>query len=305
MAAVFAITLPQNAIGNLKVSEVHLAGAGIIGTALALVLSLSIAPAQKAADVFSSAILRLYARDRTTLAVFALLSCTALVSLTFGTGWMFSLSGRYTLAAQLVLLGLSLDALRAFYTRALSLLDPVIALSLVNRECQSYIDRTTESVERLARAHRITAGVRGNEAAARYAIHTRSNLAAGLSGWTAQLEEFAHKGVARRDTQAVTAIVNAMADIGEKYSEARRDSMFLLPDFTGGLPISVSDIRNVLDPIHESIKRVCEDAVKQSNEAIVQGCLVALGRMAADIIPIEEHVRRRVRPPTAATYGSG
>jgi hypothetical protein len=248
MAAVFAITLPHNAIGSLKVSEVHLASAGIIGTALALVLSLSIVPAQKAADVFSSAILRLYARDRTTLAVFALLSCTALVSLTFGTGWMFSLSGRYSLAAQLVLLGLSLDALRAFYTRALSLLDPVTALSLVNRECQRYIDRTKESVERLVRAHQITAGVTGNEAAARYAIHTRSSLAAGLSGWTAQLEEFAHKGVTRRDTQAVTAIVNTMADIGEKYAEARRDSMVLLPDFTGGLPIGVSDIGNVLNP---------------------------------------------------------
>jgi hypothetical protein len=37
------------------------------------VLSLSIVPAQKAADVFSSAILKLYARDRTTLWVFTLL----------------------------------------------------------------------------------------------------------------------------------------------------------------------------------------------------------------------------------------
>ena len=85
----------------------------------------------------------------------------------------------------------------------------------------------------------------------------------------------------RRDTQAVTAIVRTMADIGEKYAEARRDSMFLMPDFTAGMPIGVSDIANVLNPIYESIKRICEDAAKQSNEAVVQGCLATLGHMAA------------------------
>ena len=278
LAVVFAVTLPQTALSGLKVSEVHLASAGIIGTALALVLSLSIVPAQKAADVFSPAILGLYARDRTTLAVFALLSCAALLSLLFGTGWMFSLSARYSLAAQLVLLGLSLDALRAFYSRALSLLDPATALDLVSRECQRYIRRTKDAVERMVC---VIAAKGGDEAVVRYAIHARSSLAAGLSGWTAQLEEFAHKGVTRRDTQAVTAIVRTMADIGEKYAEARRDSMFLLPDFTAGMPIGVSDIGNVLDPIYESIKRICEDAAKQSNEAVVQGCLATLGHMAA------------------------
>jgi hypothetical protein len=281
LATAFSATLPGAALSGLKVSEAHLASAGIIGTALALVLSLSIVPAQKAADVFSTAILRLYARDRTTLAVFTLLSCAALLSLMFGTGWAFSLSIRYSLAGQLVLLGLSLDALRAFYARALSLLDPATALSLVMRECELYIRRTSDSIDRLVRVNQTATTERRDVAAARYALHTRSNLAAGLSGWTAQLEEFAHKGVARRDTQAVTAIVTTMADIGEKYAEARRDSMFLLPDFTAGMPIGVSDIGNVLNPIYESIKRICEDAVKQSNEAVVQACLVKLGQMAA------------------------
>jgi hypothetical protein len=281
LAVLFFVTLPQSALSGLKVSEVHLASAGIIGTALALVLSLSIVPAQKAADVFSSAILHLYARDLTTLAVFAWLSCAALLSLLFGTGWMFSLSARSSLAGQLVLLGLSLDALRVFYTRALTLLDPATALNLVNRECRRYIRSTKDNVERLVRINQIMTPEGGHEAAMRYAIHTRSNLAARLSGWSAQLEEFAHKGVARRDTHAVTAIVRTMADIGESYAEARRDSMFLLPDFAGGIPIGVSDISNVLNPIYECIKRICEDAAKQSNEAVVQGCIVALGRMAA------------------------
>jgi hypothetical protein len=48
-----------------------------------------------------------------------------------------------------------------------------------------------------------------------------------------------------------------------------------------GMPIGVSDIGTVLDPIYESIKRICEDAAKQANETVVQGCLVTLGNMAA------------------------
>lgn len=278
LASVFTVTLPENMLSSLKVSEVHLASAGIIGTALALVLSLSVVPAQKAADFFSSAVLRLYARDRTTLGVFTLLSCAALISLLFGTGWAFSVSARYTLAFQLVLLGTSLDALRIFYNRALNLLDPATALSLVRSECERHVARTSNDIEQLVRIHQ-SAGDDG--AIARYALHTRSNLSAILNGWTTQLEEFAHKGVTRRDTQAVTAIVRTMAHIGEKYCDVRRNSMFLIPDFSGGMPTEISDIGTVLNPIYESIKRICEDAAKQANEAVVQECLVTLGNMAA------------------------
>jgi hypothetical protein len=129
-AGLFALTLPDTKLQqpSFRVSEVHIGCSAIIGTALALVLSLSIVPAQKAADFFSSAILRLYARGRTTLRVFALLSCSALLSVLFGTGWTFSVSSRYTLAGQFILQGASLDALRAFYIRALHLLDPATAL---------------------------------------------------------------------------------------------------------------------------------------------------------------------------------
>jgi len=278
LAATFIFTLPENMLGSLEVSEVHLASAGIIGTALALVLSLSIVPAQKAADVFSSAILRLYARDRTTVGVFALLSFSALISLLFGTGWTFSISPRYSLAAQFVFLGVSLDALRVFYNRALNLLNPSTALRLVSSECERHIKRTSDDVERLVQIYRRAVG---GESIARYVLHTRTNLSAALNEWTTQLEEFAHKGMARRDTQAVSAIVRTMAYIGEKYCDVRRNSIFLLPDFSGGMPVGISDIGTVLNPIYESIKRICEDAVKQSNEAIVQGCLQTLGNMTS------------------------
>ena len=301
LAALFALTLPQAMVTTaaVKVSEVHLASAGIIGTALALVLSLSIVPAQKAADVFSSAILRLYARDRTTLGVFALLSCAALASLLLGTGWTFSVSARYSLAGQFVLLGASLDALRAFYSRALALLDPATALSLVGDECRRYIRRTRAGVERLARIHRLAAGDDSNAEAFRCTCYGKSGLANALNGWTTQLEEFARKAIARRDTQAVNAIVRTMAEIGKTYAEARRDSMVLLPDFSGGMPIEVSDIGDVLSPIYEKIRAICGDAVKHPNEAVVQGCIATLGNMAAHAMTMVHTSDRHRTAPLA------
>ena len=178
--------------------------------------------AQKAADVFSSAILKLYARDRRTLGVFELLSCAALASLLLGTGWTFSLSPRYALAGQFVLLGASLDALRAFYSRALDLLDPATALSLVSDECRRYVRRTRSGVERLVRIQRVGLGDDTNVEAFRYACYSKSKLANALTEWTTQLEEFARKAIARRDTQTVNAIVRTMAEIGKTYAEARR-----------------------------------------------------------------------------------
>src|SRR5262249_31753802 len=56
------VTLAQDT-GNLKVSEVHLTCAQVVGAALALILSLSIIPAQRAAEAFSPAVLKLYAKD--------------------------------------------------------------------------------------------------------------------------------------------------------------------------------------------------------------------------------------------------
>lgn len=281
LAVLFAYTLPVTVLstGSLKISEVHLACAGIIGTALALVLTLSIVPAQKAADVFSTAILKLYARDRQITLVFSLLSCAVLLSILLGTAWNFAFSPRYTLAVQLMLLGISLDALRGFYIRTLNLLDPATALRLVKEECERYITRTKRTTERVLRIQKM-ATPDAKDAVVRYSLHAQSALRNALSIWVGHLEEFAHKAVSRRDTQAASTVIDTLRVIGESYSEFRRDSIILLPDFSGGIPLGVSDISNVLNPISESIKVVCEDAAKESNELIVRSCLRALSDMA-------------------------
>jgi hypothetical protein len=278
LAILFAASLPESFLHKqeFKISEVHLACAGIIGTALALVLTLSIVPAQKAADVFSSAILKLYARDHQLHVVFWSLSLLALVSLLLGTNWTFHISPRYTLAAQIVGLGAALDALRAFYTRALDLLVPSTALALVDKECQRYIRTLQQQVSRLRRIYRLT-NENLDDATAGWLLYSQTQVSRYLTGWTLQLEEFAHKALARKDTQAVDIVLKTIASIGIRYAESRRDSFVLQPDLSGPLPIAVSDIGDVLNPINEHIKNICQRAVKESNEAAVISCLRTLG----------------------------
>ena len=277
--------------------EVHLAVAGIAGTALALMFSLAIIPAQRAVDAFSTAILRLYARDKTILLVFLLISLIGVVSVLMGTGWAFSISTRYTLAMQILFLGITLDAIRRFYLRALQLLDPVVALSLVRQACAHQINKMGRDVERSVRVGKLLHGADADERFLRFRYHSQSNLQVWLQQWTGQLNEFATKSLSRRDTLAAKSVVRTIAEIGARYTEMRRSSVIILPD--GMNPFEgTSDISSLLDNVCENIKQICEDAAAQRNEAVVQQCCSSLSELTAHSMTIT-HESPVARAPLA------
>jgi hypothetical protein len=113
---------------NMKASETHLAAAQIIGAALALVLSLSIIPAQRAAELFSISVLKRFAKDRALIIVFLVLVATTMLSLLLGSSWVNRLDAKASLSVQFILLGISFDALRRFYVSTLDLLAPESAI---------------------------------------------------------------------------------------------------------------------------------------------------------------------------------
>ena len=254
----------------------HLTSAAIIGGALALVLSLSVIPAQRAAEAFSPAILNLYARDRALLMVFLTLVGTTMLSVLLGTEWIEFFNARYSVSLQFILLGISFDALRLFYVRVLDLLAPQTAVKLVLRECSKQMASVKRIVERLVRVLALAGGAADQQTVSRAALYAKSQIARSLRAWTAQLDEFAHKAIARRDTHGANEIVTAMGTIGQQYADARRSSLILLPDWDNLFAGGVSDIGDVLNPIYESIRVICEDAAKAPNELIVRHCMQTL-----------------------------
>jgi len=277
IVCVLFLLLAQD-LNTLKTSEVHLTCAQVIGAALALILSLSIIPAQRAAEAFSPAILKLYAQDRWLVAAFVILAATTTLSVLLGTNFLPRMDARISISAQLILLGISFDALRLFFGRALDLLVPQTAIQLVIRECTKLLNRVSQIVEKLARLNALASGSSAPTGASRAILFSASQVPGLLRFWIAQLDEIAHKLIARRDTSAVNEIVTAMGRIGTQYSEARRGSLILLPDFDN-LFAGVSDISDVLNPIHESIRVICEDAAKAPNELVVKQTIKTLADM--------------------------
>jgi hypothetical protein len=278
LVCAFFLSLIQD-VGNLKTSEVYLTCAQVIGAALALILSLSIIPAQRAAEAFSPAVLKLYAQDRSLVAAFVILAATTTLSVLLGTNFLSLLDARISICIQFVLLGASFDALRLFYTRVLNLLIPQTAVQIVIRECTRPLNKVSRTVEKLARLHALATGDNAHADALRALYFSASFISGSLRFWIAQLAEIAHKLIARRETSAANDIVAAMGKIGMQYSEARRNSLILRPDFDSLFVGGVSDISHVLDPIYDSIHVICEDAAKASNELVVKQGIQTVAEM--------------------------
>jgi hypothetical protein len=297
VGALFLLAAPKPGLLT-HVSEANLACAAIIGSALVLLLTLSVIPAQKAAEAFSAAILKIYAHDPALRLVFVLLTASCMTSIFFGTGWTLDLSPLQSLAIQFVLLGVSLDGLRLFYTRTLDLLIPRTAVALVLKECNRAVARARRTVDRITRILQTGHGPPEMQAASRALLFAGSRIAAGLRGWIAQLDEFAHKAIARGDTEAVNTILTAMETIGARYTDARRTSVVLVPDWNNLFADGTSDIGQVLEPIHESIRVICQRAAKAENELVVRQCIRTLGSMTTYAMGVihDQSGRRRTTP---------
>ena len=271
---------------HLRTSEVELACAQMIGAALALLLSLSIIPAQRAAEAFSPAILQLYAQDRWLLGAFLTLVATTSASVLLGTNFIPKMDARISIGIQFLLLGISLDALRGYYRRIFDLLNPQTAFHLVVRKCAGLVNHVGRIVQRLTRIQGLASGTGEITDASRAIYFSASQVSHALRFWIAQLDEIAHKLIPRRDTSAVNAIVTGMSNIGTQYSETRRNSVLLIPDFDNLFAGGISDISDVLNPIYERIRVICEDAAKSSNELVVKHCIDALVKMTTHAMTI-------------------
>lgn len=114
--------------------EVSVAIGGLFGTVLALIFTLSLATAQRAAEAYKPSILRLYGRDPILWVIFGILSFCIIAS--FGTSGVakedmklvadvldIHIVAYWPPLLHFLLIGVSIDAIASFFRRALSLLD--------------------------------------------------------------------------------------------------------------------------------------------------------------------------------------
>jgi hypothetical protein len=281
IAAIFYLTADQSAAA-WKASETHLAAAQIIGAALALVLALSIIPAQRAAELFSIAILKLFGKDRALLTVFLVLVATTMTSLLLGSSWLSWLAPQLSLSVQFILLGISFDALRRFYLTTLDMLAPETAIKRVIKECDKEMRVVRRAADKIVAIQVAAAGkISDGDRLLHASVITRSNLPNTLQYWSSQLEEFAHRFISRRDSNATIEVLSALEAIAFRYVEIRKKSVTLYIDAEFPFAGALTDVSNVLNPIYESTLHIIDDAAAGKNERVVQSAIGAMGRMTS------------------------
>lgn len=302
IAVAIAFILTANGT-DIKASETHLAAAQIIGAALALVLSLSIIPAQRAAELFSIVVLKFFARDRALLSAFLVLVVTTILSLLLGTRWSGSLDAKASLCIQFVLLGVSFDALRRFYVATLELLAPEAAIHRIVKESLAISRAIGALAEKTVAAQVAATGAPSELHRVVYAqTIIQSRLPQHLQNASSQLQEFAHRFIARRDTTTTIETISALETLATDYADLRRKGITLHidPKFLFSGP--QSDVSDVLGPTYESIHHIIEDAISAKNERVVRHAVRTLGRMVAHAMSI---IAERERGDTFAPLSFG
>jgi hypothetical protein len=279
---VVAFMVAMGSFGSeTKIGEFSLASAGIIGAALALVLSLSIIPAQRASESFAMPIVLKLANDKPFKLTFVGLVSTTLLSLLLGTNWSEFFTAKLSLSIQFILLGLSFDILRAFYSATLKLLLPESAVRRLVAEVKAELKGASKAADKvLAVQAAMTGGPNESSKVAHALAIQGARLPNALTYWSDQLEEAAHRFISRRDSSATIEAVAALEMIGREYAELRKKSVNLHidPNFVFAGP--QSDISNVHGVVYEAMLRIINDAVDSKHERIVMRCIDSMGRLA-------------------------
>lgn len=242
------------------------------GTILALVLTLSIVPIQRAGEVWSPSIIRLYRRDPVTYITFVALGIFCVASFVLAVRGLGGIAVSSVLAMSLAILGISIDMLRWYHGHVCQLLDPTHAVSVSVRQVKRTIDDLNELVVRIAKLqHRVLSTEQQREIAREdieSVIYPRMpGYPYSINSWVNDLSEIAIKAIARGEKLLAKASVFAVAELVIHYLSARKNNLTLTPAPEAMFLAVTSDVSVVTDRTYEALQEISHAAVAQSDES--------------------------------------
>jgi hypothetical protein len=87
-------------------------------------------------------------------------------------------------------------------------------------------------------------------------------------------------------SRGANEVISAIRTIGQQYTDTRSSSLILLPDWDHPFAGGVSDISEVLNPILESIRVICQDATTAPNEPVARHCIQTLEAMTTHAMQV-------------------
>ena len=253
--------------------ETVLTGLGATyGTILALALTLSLTPIQRAGEAWSASILRLYRRDRIAHATFVSLGLLCVTSFAFAVRGPGVVPVSFILAASLALLGVGLDLLRGYHAHVCRLLDPQHAVAAGLKEAKNAQDKLNRVVRRNSWLRRRWPFMKRKPASSRELLESTIYLkfVPGYPGILVQpfddLAEMALRALARGEKPLARAAIDAIAELTNHYLSVRKRNLMLYRGAKGAAVANTSDVDLVIHPAYRLLRQISRAAVKAEDE---------------------------------------
>lgn len=242
------------------------------GMILALVLTLSIIPIQRAGEVWSTSVVRLYRRDPVTYLSFVVLGIFCITCFAFAVRGLAGIPVSIALAGALATLGFSLDLLRLYHRHVCQLLDPTHSVRLAFQQVKRTVDRTKALVTRVARLQYKMLDSKSRKDISIEDIETTiyprlAGYPNSINSWINDLGEIAVKAVSRGERLLAKAAVFAVAELTNHYLSARKQNLLIVPSQAAMFLASESDVKLITDRTYETLHEVSRAAVSHSDES--------------------------------------
>jgi len=297
----------RTVVDDFKPFEAILASLGVAyATMFALVLTLSIIPIQRAGEVWSPSIIRLYRRDPVTHISFMVIAIFCIACFMFAVRGLAGIPVSITFACALATLGISFDLLRWFHSHLCQLLDPTHAIRIEFQQAKQIINRTQSLVTRFARLQYQMLDSKSQKDISiediETAIYPRiPNYPNSINYWINDLGEIAVKAVSRGERLLARTAVFAIAELTNHYLSARKQNLEIIPSPGTMFLASESDVDVITGRAYEVLCEVSKTAVSQSDESTALCISEAYQAIAVHTANLRA---RAYRPNTAPlTYG--
>ena len=301
-AAVFYFPAARAALDAYQAVDTILIALGAtFGTILALVLTLSIIPVQRAADVWSPSIIRLYRRDKLTHFTFIILGIFCAASFLLSVTGLVGISSSVVLVTAIVVLGLSLDLLRWYHRHICQLLDPAYAVETVTKYARQSIDRIQKSVTHVAKVQyrALTSEQKKEVNLSDIESIVYPQMPAyphSINYWIHEIGEIASKGAARGEKYLASAAISSIREIVIYFVSTRKDNLILYPSPDALFLASESDIKVVINQAYEVLQDINRTAVVNGDESTSLRISEAFQGIA---VHFENMSARNIRPNTS------
>src|SRR5262249_54702445 len=254
-----------------NIGDVFLAVGGVTGTILALVISLSIIPIQRAAETFSSSITRLYRDDATTQIIFISLASLTVLSFAFSVPDIFSIPHSALMPIAPLIIAAALDLVRWYQRHASILLQPEEAIARFKTKITKHISGMQNNVTHIARIN-ISPETSGGGGLTQHELESilytqLSTYNQTLTLWINELGSTTTKALAKADSYTAELAVAALADVAGHYLESRKDNLRVFPTAATLFLVYDTDARVILIPVYEQLKDINRHAINVRAES--------------------------------------